>query len=178
MNKLSVKNLLFKKINERIQKLKVNYLMTTIKGKVIFEINNVLIPFGYEKFEKQTILNLEIHPNKNNEHYNIYAILNSFEEDLKNKNNISSNELLADIEGKGYYPNLRKSKLGYIIRTHVYGNPEIFTIIGNFKNLLTSNDLKHTKANIKMELGTIWINENNYGILWRIKSIEVLYSDV
>jgi hypothetical protein len=54
--------------------------------------------------------------------------------------------------------------------------PEIYLNMGKFKNLLTLSDITKTKANVELELAMVWLNEHNYGIIWRIKEIEVLYS--
>jgi hypothetical protein len=72
---------------------------------------------------------------------------------------------------------MRKSKGGYIMRSYVFGSPEIFTMIGNYKNRLTSVDIKNTVSNVDLEMGTFWINDNNYGFIWYVKKIEVLYTN-
>lgn len=47
---------------------------------------------------------------------------------------------------------------------------------GNFKNLMTSSDIKQTVANVTLELGSMWVNDTNYGFIWNVKSIEILYN--
>jgi len=42
--------------------------------------------------------------------------------------------------------------------------------------MMTSNDIKKTIANVEMELGIVWITDNNYGYLWFLKEIQVLSS--
>ena len=48
--------------------------------------------------------------------------------------------------------------------------------INGFTSTMTLNDIKNTVANVELEFGTLWITDNNYGIIWTIKKIEVLYN--
>jgi hypothetical protein len=174
---MNVKNLIFKKTKTDIIEHKKNYVLLGSDGnKITLIIKKCLLPFGYETFNNKYILNIEITPKKDNEHHNIFAQIDTFEKEFIEQINIKNKEICEDIEGKGYYPNMRKSKCGYIIRSYIFGNPEIYTMIGNFKNKLTSIDIKNTVSNIELELGTFWITDNNYGIIWYVKKIEVLYN--
>ena len=178
LNDLSLKNLKFTKTKDKVGEYRKNYIITSIKTSTQIQItlNDVTIPFGVEKYGSASILNVEISPKKNNEHYNIHAIINSFESEFTNLDLIKDKVLKTELEDKGYYQNMRESKDGYIIRTHVLSMPEIYIMMGKFKNILTISDIKKTKANVILNLSLLWINENNYGIIWRIKEIEVLYN--
>lgn len=172
---LSVSTIKFKKTKDKLTEHKKNYIMSNWKGeKISIILNNVKIPFGYEKYNSANILNIEIEPKKSNEHTNIYAYIKAFENDFIDQDNIKFEELSKEINGKGYYPNMRESKGGYILRAYIFGSPSIYAMIGNFKNLLTSSDIKQTIANIKLELGSLWVNDNNYGFVYYVKEIEVL----
>ena len=46
--------------------------------------------------------------------------------------------------------------------------------IKNLKDKRTVLDIVKTRANIELELGTFWVNDNNYGFLWYVKRIEIL----
>lgn len=177
LQNLSVKDLNFKKTKEKMSEHKKNYIITSKKGERIkIIINKGIIPFGYESYNGTNVLNIEINPELGNDHYNIFSYIQSFESEFVEKNNIQCNQVNNDIEGKEYYLNMKKSKGGYIIRSYVFGNPEIFININKFKTLLTSNDIKKTIANIELALGTLWINDNNYGFLWYVRKIEVLHN--
>lgn len=178
MDNLSVKNLQFKKTSDKLHESghKSNYFVLLNGLKVSIKIDNVYIPFGYELYNNRTVLNIEINPKKSNEHSNIYSYISSFENEFADVKNIKSKEMLHDIDGKEYYHNMRKSKGGYIIRTYVYGMPEIYMMIGKFKNLITSSSIKNTISNIELYIGTVWITDTDYGFVWYIKNIEVVKS--
>jgi len=79
---------------------------------------------------------------------------------------------LDDIEDKGYYNNIKKNGSGYIIRTYIFGKPDVYSFAGP----MILEDAKKVKANIVLELGCMWSNDNNYGILWYVKEIEILHN--
>jgi hypothetical protein len=177
---INLQNLKFKKIKEKTDV--TNFLITDFENKkksIILE--NVIIPFGVETYEKKNILNIEIEPKKNNSHYNYYAVISNFESELTKPENIKYEKLSREVTNKGYYPNIRESKGGYIIRSHVFTTPEVFTMVSgrdktikNLKDKRTMLDIVRTRANIELELGTVWVNDNNYGFLWYVKRIEIL----
>ncbi len=176
LNELEFKNLTFKKTKNSAKKI-LNYLVLSQKKKIKIILKSVLIPFGYEFFNGHNILNVEINPNKNNEHYNMYVCINRFEDIFKilYDSDYCPENLKQDIENKGYYNNMRESKEGYIIRCYVIGMPKIYTKNGGNEILLTHKDVKNTVSNIEIDFGILWISENNYGILWYIKEIEIIH---
>ena len=170
----TVKSLRMKKTKDTSNKFKKNYFVTGKDGhRITLSIKNVSIPFGCEEFHGRNIVNMEIHPKHDNIHHNIKATLTTFEEQLKDPENFYSKEVTEDMKGKGYYPNIRKSENGYIIRTVLFGSPEIYTNIGKFKTVLTKNDIAKTTADVDLEIGTFWIADSQYGFLWYVKKIEV-----
>ena len=173
---LSVKKLKFKKTKDNIGGYVKNYsIVSADSTRIKMALKKVCIPFGYEDFNGKKIVNIEINPKKNNDHHNIKASIKNFESEFTDSNNIYNTELKEDIIGKGYYNNMRSSKGGYIIRCYVFGSPEIYSMVGNFKSLMTSKDIEKTVSNVEIELGTMWITENNYGFSWYIKKIEIMY---
>jgi hypothetical protein len=177
IEKISVRQLRFKKTKDKLTEHKKNYIISDFSGnRVSVVLEKVIIPFGYESFNNKFILNVEINPKSGNSHYNIHSHISTFENDFVNPENINSEEIIKDIEGKGYYNNMRKSKGGFILRAYVFGNPEIYMMSGKFKNLMTSADIKQTVSNVTLELGSFWVNDNNYGFIWYVKNIEVLHS--
>ena len=155
-----------------------NYLLTHQSKRIKFSLKGITIPFGFEKFNGHTILNAEINTKKNNDSHNTHATIAGFEEEIKNLREKSScpKDLKNDILGKGYYPNMRESEFGYIVRMYVFGSPKIYAMINGGEITMTSNDIKKTIANIEMELGILWITDNNYGYLWYLKEIQILSS--
>jgi hypothetical protein len=168
----------FVKTKTSIAKHINHYLVLHKSKKISFMLKNIKLPFGYETFNNHTILNIEINPKKNNYHYNMYVLLSGIEktiQDLQTTEKISSG-LKNDIDGKGYYPNMRESKEGYIVRSYVMCPPKIYAKIGTYEMSLTPADIKNTIANVIIELGIIWITDHNYGILWALKEIHVVSS--
>ncbi len=151
---------------------KKNYIISNNGKRITLKLNKINIPFGVESFNGKSILNIEIIPKTGNDHYNIHVAIQGFEKSLSNPEKFKDNSVKNDIDGKGYYQNMRKSKLGYIIRTYIFTMPNVFSSLGK----MCLSDAKDVKANVLLELGTLWINENNYGILWYVKSIEILHS--
>lgn len=178
---IDLNKLKFKKLKTKTDV--TNYLITNFENKkhtIILE--DIDIPFGVETYEKKHILNIEINPKKNNQQYNYFAIISHFEKELASSENIKYEKLARDIEGKGYYPNMRESKGGYIIRTHIFNTPEVFAMVSgkdksikNIKDKRSMLDVTKIRANVELELGTFWVNDNNYGYLWYVKQIEVLH---
>ena len=165
---LSTSSLIFKKT-------KTNYVIyNSFNKKHQIKLNNVFIPFGMEKYGKLFILNIELNPTDNNTHYNYYSILSQFEEDLKNKQ-FNNQQLINDLNGKDYSCNLRNSKCGNIIRTHVSGFPKSSSIVNGIKCEYESRNIKKaSRINVILELGTIWISDNSYGFSWNVKELEYL----
>ena len=170
---VNIKNIKFKKSCEKIKEHKTNYIISHNGKKPIVNIEKAYIPFGCEIYEKRQILNIDIDPKK---HYDVYAAINGFENQLANIENYTDKDVIKNIENKGYYKNIRESKMGYIIRSHLFYEPKVFCNINGFTSTMTLNDIKNTVANVELEFGTLWITDNNYGIIWTIKKIEVLYN--
>lgn len=179
---LNLANLKFKKIKEKTEV--TNYIITNFQDhKHTIILEGVDIPFGVETYEKKSILNIEIDPKKNNKHHNYKAVISGFESELTKKENIKYEKLSKDIENKGYYPNIRESKGGYILRCHIFTVPEVFAMVSgkdktikNIKDKRSMLDVTKIKANVELELGSLWTNENNYGFLWYVKKIQILHS--
>ena len=166
------KTLHYKKAKETMG-FKKTYIISNNKGKrPILKINKVNLPFGVESFNGKSILNVEIIPESSNEHYNTYSAILGLEKQFSKYDNFEYEPLKEDIDEKGYYQNIKESKIGNMIRTHIFAPPSVFCSMGK----MTLADVNNVKANVEIELGSIWINQNNYGILWYVKSIEVLYS--
>ena len=170
---LSIKQLNFRKIVTKNKQL-TNYTISDLYGKrktiKLFDVN---IPFGIEKYLGKSILNIELNPSNNNLHYNYNSIITEFENEFCDVNNFKPN-ITENIKNKGYHKNIKDSKIGRIIRTHVLPSINVFTIDNNKKHRVILSDIKMKTANIELELHSMWENDNNYGIMWYVKTIEIL----
>lgn len=171
-----VKDLTFIKCKKE-DRTRIYILVDSNKKKPRIKLNNVYIPFGVEKYKKYNIINFEIRPkqskNHDHDHYNIYSILSGFENEISDKLNLP-NEVEKEIGENKYSKNLRESKCGYIIRSHIFSTPKIYTIISGFEYSLMTQDINNTIANVDLELGMFWISEDSYGYVWYVKEINVL----
>jgi hypothetical protein len=176
LENINVKNLTFIKTKTK-SKNNISYIITNNSKKIQIELKNISIPFGIEYFNGKTIVNIEINPNIDNYQYNLYSIISGFELNIQNINfeNNKNFSLKNDINNKGYYPNIRESKFGYIVRCYINSSLNIWTTdtLEN-KMFLSIENIKNTISNVKLELGILWINENNFGIIWYLKDIEIV----
>lgn len=179
INLIKTKNAINYKKTDDNSTYKKNYgIINKDNTRISFEINNIKAPFGVEKYNNQQILNIIIDPTKYNEHYNIFTTLKNLDDDLCKFDNIkniigSNKDILLDIQNKKYYSNLKNNNNNYIIRTHILGLPNIYTMINGKKFPVTLDDINKKNLNIKIEFGTFWITDDNYGILLYVKEIIV-----
>ena len=150
----------------------INYKHKSIK----LNIKKCYIPFGAEKFNNRYVVNIEIKPDKSNDHYNVYQTIKELENKLKNlpEDEYCPEELKNDIENKSYYKNIKKRSSSYLVRCYILGTPEIFRELYGDRINLTIADIKETISDIELELGILWINNEEYGILWYIKKMNLL----
>jgi hypothetical protein len=53
-------------------------------------------------------------------------------------------------------------------------NPDIYTFVGKFKENVTQSSLKGTFCNIELELGTLWINSTNFGVILYVRNVQIV----
>ena len=137
-------------------------------------LNNVLLPFGTEKYNDKNIINIELEKD-NNTHNNYISILDSIENKVKNKEINLDINALQNLINKTFLPTMKTSKLGYLLRTHLLSSTEIFILKkNNDKLLIDSSNLNNSTCNLSLLLKGMWITESNYGLYWEINSIQVL----
>lgn len=181
INLIRTKNTInYKKTNDNINYKKNYGIVNNDNVRLSFEVKNIKIPFGIEKYNKHQILNIIIEPQKYNEHYNIFVMFKNLDENFSNlekkefQKNIKINEdILSDIHNKIYYSNLKKNNDNYIIRTHILGTPNIYTIVNGKKFHVSMDNINNKIKSLKIEFGTFWITDTNYGILLYTKEIIV-----
>ena len=168
-------------ITEIINTSDITCLLNTNKfGTLIYNnkcininLNNVLLPFGCEKFNDKLILNIELE--NNNQNNNILSILTNVEDNLKNQKFSSNIQTINNLKNKGFNSIIKISKLGYIIRTHIQKNTDIYikTKKGD-KMEIDYMNLNNTNCNINLLLQGFWLNDNMFGLYIIVKSIEIL----
>lgn len=164
----------FKKTKDKLSEHQKKYMIFNNNGRPKIYLNSVFLPFGVEYYNKKQILNIELYPTKNNAHNNMYSLLRSLEEELSTKN-INNYELKNNIQNLEYHSFLKQNSNSDIhIRAYMSVNPEIYTFVGKFKENVMQSNLKGSRCNIELELGTLWINETNFGIIFYAKSIQIL----
>lgn len=136
-------------------------------------LSDVYLPFGSETYNDKLILNIELE--ENNINNNIISKLNSLEENIKNGNINMQLQTKNLLKNKGFTPILKKSKLGYIIRSHILKNTEIFIKTKNNSKLdIDHINLANTTCNIKGSIKGCWFNDNNYGLYIILNSVEIV----
>jgi hypothetical protein len=131
-------------------------------NKIInIHINNVLIPFGIEKFNDKIVLNIELLDSNDNN--NIISKLESIE-----------NQIEKYFKNHGLSKSLKKSKLGYILRTHYMKSTECYILKKNGeKMMIDETNLINAECEIDLSIKGIWVNDNNYGMYIIINKIKV-----
>lgn len=169
-----INKLKFKKTKDKLTEHQKNYVVFTDEGKQKIKLNSVFLPFGVEFYNKKQILNIELYPKKNNVHNNLYSLLSALEQDFSNKL-IINNEIKSEISELTYHSFLKLNSNNSIhVRTYMSQNPNIYTYIGKFKENIMQSSIKGTTCNIEIEIGTMWINSSNYGIILYVKDIQIL----
>ncbi len=124
-------------------------------------LNNALIPFGVEKYNDKLILNLELF--ETNENNNIISKIEALE-----------NEIQKYFKNMGLTKSLKKSKLGYLVRSHYLKSTECYILKKNGeKMMIDENNLQNSECEFNLLIKGIWINDNNYGLYIIINSIKI-----
>ena len=161
----------YKKTNNDSVEKKNYGIVNKNNERITFILNNVFIPFGFEIYNKNEILNIELKHKQNNDHHNIYVFLLNLEKNIKNaiKSNFFVNN---DIKSKIFHSTLKEKDNNVLVRSYSFGKKEIFKKINTKK--FPTNDIKGKRVNVEIEIRTLWITCEEYGILYNIKNIEVL----
>jgi hypothetical protein len=171
LSDIEFKNLKFMKTNGK-KKDNINYLILDNAKKITISLKNINIPFGVELYKNKKVINIEINDKDSNDLYNECIEILSFEKYLSEKKFNNQFNITNDVMEKQYYHNIRQSLKGYIIRCYIE-NAKIYTIQNDYEILINDDCLKNTKCDVILELGNLWINEINYGIIWYIKEIQI-----
>lgn len=136
----------------------------------------VNLPFGIEVFKTNHIVNFEINPKKDNETYNFTSmmmIIDNYFKDLLVNNKKLQKEFVNDLLRKQYYPIIKDSLKGKIVRCQIK-EADIVQMV-NGKYIVPSLDkIKGSDAKITFDIQKIWYNNNQYGIILNIRKIELM----
>ena len=168
MSKLTVG---FKKTNDK------NYTLFNENNKEFnYTLKNVYLKFGIEKYNDNNILNIFFDKEKseNNENYNSFSEICSI---ISKVSKITENKFDAvryNCDGKGFQSPIKNEDDQYTeIRTYLSKNVDIF-----YKDMLGSLninvDISKSFANVDLCIKTLWITENNFGVIIYVKKIELL----
>jgi hypothetical protein len=152
---LTVNKIIVTSLNKKFWHLLYNQKCISI------HINNALVPFGVEKYNDKLILNLELF--ETNENNNIISKIEALE-----------NEIQKYFKNMGLTKSLKKSKLGYLIRSHYLKLTECYILKKNGeKMMIDENNLQNAECEFDLLIKGIWINDNNYGLYIIINSIKI-----
>jgi hypothetical protein len=146
-----------------ISKINKKYYNITYENEQI-NIKNLIchIPFGIEKFNDKILLNIELLDS--NENNNILSKIDSIQNIIINK-----------FPNLGLISCIKKSKLGYLLRTHFLKSTECYILKKNNEKIIIDEcNLNLSDCEIDLTLKGIWINDNNFGLYFVINSIKVI----
>ncbi len=152
---ISINNIIVAPLNKKFWHLLYNQKCVNI------HINNALIPFGVEKYNDKLILNLELF--ETNENNNIISKIEALEYEIQKY-----------FKNMGIMKSLKKSKLGYLIRTHFLKSTECYILKKNGeKMMIDENNLQNAECEFNLLIKGIWLSDNNYGLYIIINSIKI-----
>ena len=155
LTNISINKILVTPLNKKFWHLLYNQKCIDIN------INNALIPFGVEKYNDKLILNLELC--ETNDNNNIISKIEALE-----------NEIQKYFKNMGLAKSLKKSKLGYLVRSHYLKSTECYILKKNGeKMMIDENNLQNAECEFNLLIKGIWINDNNYGLYIIINSIKI-----
>ena len=167
------------KINKiNITTVRKNFILISINDNSNYTINlkNIHLPFGVEPYNHREIINIELKNNNNND-YNIYSHILTIENKLKEY--LESSDMPINIkqnfENKTFMSNIKKSLLGYIVRTHINNSLDVYIYQKKGTKLfLPKTILNKSVCNIKLNFRGLWMNDTNYGVFITIEDVNVV----
>lgn len=172
LEQLNNDNLYFRK---RGNVYEVNH-MTKKRGlqKLSFRTPKVKVPFGPELFNKKLYLNVEFtNYEANNNVYNFMAIIKSIDNYFRDLAEICDKNV-SDLE---YYSNIKERPDGYdpLLRTNIKKKgrnilTKVLSSNGDSISTIYSIE-KNSYISLDLELDSVWIYNDSYGINWNILNI-------
>ena len=151
-------------------------------NKYVIKLTNMKCPFGVEKYNYKEIINFEfLGSKKNNQMLNQYSLIKQIDSFLRNikeetLENYINYDMYDDINEK-HYMSCLKEKRGFdpLIRVHLKKKAKnILTEVSKDGTYYDLNNIKGEMCNLTIEIGDIWINEYNYGLVLYVSEIEII----
>jgi hypothetical protein len=144
--------------------------------QIIINILNTYIPFGLDNKSEKYIINFSIN-NKTKEGIEVINIIEEIEKYFQSLDFIiDTNDEKLLLSNKQFVSSIKQNKNFYpLLKTYIKkNNNNIITNIIKKKSLGTIYDIQpKIKCDTIINLGSLWYNENSYGLLWFIKEINI-----
>lgn len=122
------------------------------------------MPFGTEKYSNKYIANLEFDLS-DNESYNYIAAIKYIDKLFSKKELKMPYKFTSDAQESLYTLSLKERTYKFIHhRCH----------IKNINDFPLSEELKGKNLIVTIELDSMWVNKNSYGLIWLITNIKIL----
>lgn len=131
-------------------------------NKILLNIENIYSPFGIEKYNNKDILNLVL-SSEINKNYNNIILIKEFDNYFKNL--CQTKKELNNLCYTSPIKILSDDKIQ--IRTHL---AKKINIKSNNQNNI---EIKNKKFNIELEFSSIWLYNQNYGIVLTVNAIDL-----
>jgi len=148
------------------------YKIINKSSELIIKINNILIPFGLEKFNNKYYINIQIDFNTSDNNHKIgkiYDIEKHFNDYMKIKYDNKNYKFISSIKKKNSNNILLKLSIPIIknnlICNYYIDNKKIK------KNIFELNNYKDKKHSIEIKLNTLWIHNDTWGINWNANNL-------
>lgn len=147
-----------------IHKYKHYRLVDNYNKPIILNTCTLKIPFGVENYNGKNIINFELDPQRDNDSYNMFAILQNIEKQIMETNIIK----------KPLYPILKNNGKKYLLRVHLKKEMS-FSIVdnNNTTRFLTNSELKDRYCTGIISFGSIWTNNENFGVLIYLDDVQL-----
>ncbi len=153
--------------------------------KIKFATPKIKLPFGVERYNGKEILNVEFtNYKKDNSIYNFFSVIKQID-NLFNRITIER-ELIKDfaflnesdfVNLSNYYHSIKmKDYFDPLLRTHLKKQKnsiktKFFKIENSKKNYSHPNECKGRWVELILELGSLWIKNENYGLVWYVDEV-------
>jgi hypothetical protein len=165
----------------KVKKTKKNNIIFTSDSKTIMiELKNVYLKFGIEEYNGKNILNIYVDKESddytNEDYNNIMDVCNYVKKVQKLGDDFMESRKLG-LAGKGFQSPLKNikehGKKILSIRTYLDYNIDI-SLDGSFGSLESDYDMTGYKADVVINIKTLWTTDNNYGTIIYTSNVKLL----
>ena len=160
-----------KKVTDKI--FSINRITDDNLCKYTFTTPIGICPFGLEKYYNNYIINFEIPINKNKDFCDQIFLINEY---FSSINEIYTENDTINLNNLNFYNFAKLNEYNNSLQIRLYLKKNKNKIISNFfdsnnKPLSVFDLQKNDKLKISVELNSIWLKKDNYGIILNIKSL-------